>query len=240
MLNVQPHDGVTLVELEHGPVNALDLDLCEAITAAFGKVQGPVVLTGSGRSFSAGVDLRQVVEGGPDYVDRFLRALSVSLAAVFTYPAPTVAAVNGHAVAGGCLLALACDARLMSAGKIGLTEVSVGVSFPPVALGIARHTLGVGIDRAVLRAELVDTNEAHRIGMVDELVDADVLRDEAQRRAVRLGAHPPAAYREAKLALRRPVLAAAADGDQAAVIAQWNSSETQALLAAQLEALKKR
>ncbi len=240
MLNIDYQDGVTVIELEHGPVNAFDVDLSEAVIEAFAEVRGPVVLTGAGRSFSAGVDLAQIVDGGGDYVDRFLRALSRSLLVVFRHPAPTVAAVNGHAVAGGCVLALACDARLMAAGRIGLSEVAVGVSFPPAALEIVRHALGSSLGRLVLRADLVDPSEARRLGLVDDVVDQDELRQEAVRLAAALGGHPARAYAETKAALQRPALEAIEAGDEDAVIAMWSSPETMERLGAQLQALRSR
>ena len=130
MLNTYDRDGVTVVELDRGPVNALDLELLGALTAAFDRADSPVVLTGAGRTLSAGVDLRRIVEEPDSYVPEFLAALSRAFLAVFTHPRPTVAAINGHAIAGGCLFALCCDARVMSAGTIGLTELAIGVRFP--------------------------------------------------------------------------------------------------------------
>ena len=130
MLSTYDRDGVTVVELDRGPVNALDLELLGALTAAFERADSPVVLTGAGRTFSAGVDLRRIVEEPDSYVAEFLAALARAFLAVFTHPRPTVAAINGHAIAGGCLFALCCDTRVMGAGTIGLTELAVGVRFP--------------------------------------------------------------------------------------------------------------
>ena len=103
-----------------------------------------VVITGSGSVFSAGVDLQRIVAGGPSYVREFLPALSDSFMAIFDHPGPVVAAVNGHAIAGGCVIAAACDVRLMAHGKIGLAELSVSVPFPPVAMEIMRYAVGPG------------------------------------------------------------------------------------------------
>jgi enoyl-CoA hydratase len=72
-------------------------------------------------------------------VHEFLPALSAAFMAIFDHPGPVLAAINGHAIAGGCVIAAACDVRLMSAGKIGLAELSVGVPFPPSAMEILRH-----------------------------------------------------------------------------------------------------
>ena len=97
--------------LTHGKANALDIEFCEAIAAHFAELRErdakAVVLTGQGRMFSAGVDLIRLSDGGADYVRHFLPALHRLYDAVFFHPKPVVAAVNGHAIAGGCVLAAA-------------------------------------------------------------------------------------------------------------------------------------
>src|SRR4051812_6094777 len=121
---------------------------------------GAIVLTGAGRAFSAGVDLRRIVEGGVPYAEEFLPALSDAFLAVFDCPRPVVAAINGHALAGGCVIAAAADLRLMSGGTIGLTELLVGVQFPTVPLEIARHAFGPRAARLALTAEPYDADQA--------------------------------------------------------------------------------
>ena len=136
MLDVEQRSGVALVRLRHGKVNALDLELLQALTAALRDVDesAAVVITGTGTAFSAGVDLQRILAGGPSYVQEFLPALSAAFMAIFDRPGPVLAAINGHAIAGGCVIAAACDVRVMSQGKIGLAELSVGVPFPPSAM----------------------------------------------------------------------------------------------------------
>ena len=143
-MDVEVIDGVSVVRLDRPPVNALDLDLVEDAVATLGSLEGPVVVTGAGKCFSAGVDLRAVVDGGREYTDRFLDAMPAAFLAVFDYPGPVVAAINGHAIAGGCVVAMAADVRLMSGG-IGLTEVAVGVPFPVAALEICRYAMGTSV-----------------------------------------------------------------------------------------------
>src|SRR5262245_9944474 len=128
--------------MNHGKVSALDLELCEAISAALRDFDsGPVVFTGTGNVFSAGVDLWKVADGGAEYIRAFLPALVDAFDAVFTCPVPVVAAINGHAIAGGCVLAAACDHRIMTSGpaRIGVPELLVGVPFPGLALDIVEH-----------------------------------------------------------------------------------------------------
>src|SRR5258708_24895480 len=120
----------------------MSMEFCEALTARFAEISSAraVVMTASGRTFSAGVDLVRLLEGGAPYVGKFLPVLSNMFAAVFSHPAPVVAAINGHAIAGGCVLACAADKRLMArdGGRIGVTELLVGVPFPPAAMEIIR------------------------------------------------------------------------------------------------------
>jgi Enoyl-CoA hydratase/isomerase len=101
--------GVTTVRFDNPPVNALDLDVLDTVVATMRRIDGPVVVAGAGKYFSAGVDLQAIVDGGSDYTDRFVTALSEAFLAVFDHPAPVVAPINGHAVAGGCVFAMCAD-----------------------------------------------------------------------------------------------------------------------------------
>ena len=109
---------VQVLTLSSGRVNALDVEVLEELTGAVRELQssgaGALVVTGAGKVFSAGVDLNRVLQGGADYTDRLIPALSDAFDALFCYPGPTVAAINGAAIAGGCVLACACDRRLIS------------------------------------------------------------------------------------------------------------------------------
>ena len=203
-MHVELADGVTTVRIDHPPVNAFDLGLVDEAVATFRGIQGPIVLTGAGACFSAGVDLRAIIDGGADYTDRFLAAISDAFLAVFDHPAPVVAAVNGHAIAGGCVLAMAADVRLMSSGVIGLSEVAVGVPFPVAALEICRYAMGPSVTRAVLEADNIDVQSAAERGWIDEVVAPADLMTRAVATARALGQHSPTAYAAMKEQLHRP------------------------------------
>ncbi|MDN5860753.1 MAG: enoyl-CoA hydratase/isomerase family protein, partial [Pseudonocardia sp.] len=179
MIERERVERIAVVRLAHGAVSAMDLELCEAITETFTALADDpadaVVLTGTGRAFSAGVDLRRIVDGGAEYVDRFLPALDAAFRAAFTLPKPLVAAVNGHAIAGGCVLAACADAVLMAdgPGRIGVPEIKVGVPFPQVPLQVLIHAVGsTGARRLVMGAQTYEPAAARELGLVDEVVAA--------------------------------------------------------------------
>lgn len=243
MIETTWHGDVAVLTLNHGPVNALDLELLSALPGALADTgDAPVVLTGAGRSFSAGVDLKRIVDGGGGYVEEFLSALSVALLAVFVHPRPVVAAVNGHALAGGCVLAAACDVRLMSGGTIGLTELAAGVPFPTVPLEIMRHAAPTAVDRLALTARRLEPVAAQDIGLVDEVV-ADDLLTAATATAAALARTPAAVYALAKRQLREPAvarIAARRNVDDPDVVALWSDTATMARLRDFLAALAAR
>src|SRR3954470_9690634 len=234
-MDVEVVDGVTTVRIDHPPVNAFDLGLVDDAVATVRGVQGPIVLTGTGTCFSAGVDLRAIIDGGADYTDRFLAAGSAAFLAVFDHPAPGVAAING-----GCVLAMAADVRLMSSGLIGLSEVAVGVPFPVAALEVCRYAMGPSVTGAVLRADNVDIRTAAERGWIDEVVAPDDLLARAVGTARALGQHPSTAYAAMKEQLHRHAREAIDAGGEldSKVRAMWKSDETRARISAFVDALK--
>jgi len=150
-----------------------------------------------------------------------------------------VAAVNGHAIAGGCVFAMCADARLMSGGKIGLTELAVGVPFPVAALEMCRHAMGPSVTPTAFQAETIAAESALARGWIDEVVaDTDLLgRATALARA--LGSHSASAYASIKEQLHRPARTAidAGAGMDARVRAEWMSDEARTRIAAFMAAL---
>jgi enoyl-CoA hydratase len=228
-------DGVVWLRMAHGKANAMDLELLRALTAAMREVTDAraVVLTGTGGIFSAGVDLFRLTQGGGAYVRDFIPALSECFHALFAFPGPVVAAMNGHAIAGGAIIGFASDRRVMVRGKgtVGVPEVRVGVPFPWLPLEIVRFAVPVqSLNDLVLRGEIYGCDEALRRGLVDELVDEPELAGRAEEIAREMAAIAPIAFRESKLRLRRPVLdgwervGRAAD---AGAIEMWSSDEVQ-------------
>jgi enoyl-CoA hydratase len=245
MITVEEQGAVAVVRIAHGKVNALDLELLTAIGSTMGELRdaGAVVLTGAHSVFSAGVDLRRIVDGGAGYVREFLPALSAALLAVFDHPRPVVAAVNGHAIAGGCVLAAACDVRLMSGGTIGLTELLVGVPFPTVPLEIMRHAVGPAAAGLALTGRLRDAAGARRIGLIDEVADPAELLTGAVARAGTLAAVPADAYALTKRQLHAPArqrIDAVRDADDERVAEIWCGPGARAAITTYLDRLAHR
>lgn len=247
MLHDDLHAGILTLRLAHGKANALDLDLVTALGDAVTRVSADpgvraVVLVGSGSIFCAGVDLYHLLDGGSGYVRAFVPRMVEAFRRLFACEKPVVAAINGHAIAGGCVLAAACDYRLMAAGgaRIGVPELRVGLPFPLVAIEILRFATSTAhLQEIVYRGMTYTTAEAYERGLVDEVVELASLAARAAEVADRLGAEPAARFRLTKRQLRAPTLAAiaahAAETDEA-VLAVWQQPETAAAIRAYLAA----
>lgn len=229
------HDGVAVLTLWHGKANALDLELVGALTQHLKQSETSpdtraVVLTGAGSIFSAGVDLFRVVDGGGDYVRLFVPALVALFTTLFTFRRPVVAAVNGHAIAGGCVIAAACDYRVMAdgPGTVGVPELRAQVPFPSIAIEILRFTAHAAhFQELVYMGRTYAAREAHALGLIDEIVPATRCLDRARDVAERLAAIPPATFALTKAQLRRlHVERVERTGDDTAVLRIWEDPAT--------------
>jgi enoyl-CoA hydratase len=247
MIAIETIEDVSVLRIEHGRVNALDVELLEDLTTTLDDVRRssrPVVITGNGRVFSAGVDLTRVLDGGADYVSELIPSLSRAFLTLFRFPRPVVAAVDGAAIAGGCIIAAACDHRLMIDGpaSIGATELVLGVPFPVAALEIMHHACGYRTADLVLRARTLDVVEALAVGLVHEAVPSEGLLARAIAVAAELGALPVEAYAMAKQQLQVATVERIqrdAPSVDSAVQQIWSSEEAARRIAAQLERLRR-
>jgi len=236
MIEVTHRHDVAVLTMTHGKANLFDLEFCQALTSTFAATERSsakaAVVVGRGAIFSAGVDLVRLTSSGAAYADSFIPALGKAFETVFTFSKPLVAAVNGHAIAGGCILACAADRRLMArgTGRIGVPELLVGVAFPTIALEIVRQAVAPQHLRTLIyTAETAPPEKAIEYGLVDALVDADRLLDEAVAAAEAMAALPREAFALAKSQLRAPALARIREGElQFDPVAQklWAAPET--------------
>lgn len=236
MFAVERNNDIELLRMQYGPANAMDVRFCVELTKTVRELaessSRAIVLTGQGKIFGAGVDLPQLLEGGVDYIRKFLPALDELLDTLFFCHKPIVAAVNGHAIAGGCLLACTADRRFMAAGKaqIGVPELRVGVPFPTVAMEIMRaRTSPSYYEEVALGGATYAAQDARQRGLVDVVVEQEQLLTEAISAAESLAAIRPVIYSFSKQQARQPVREAIATNTKLHEISIheiWESAET--------------
>jgi enoyl-CoA hydratase len=191
------------IRLEGPGKNSLSTPLMQRMLSEIRESKNePLFLTGEGDAFSAGLDLKEIVEHDVAGMTKFLGTLEELVKALFEHPAPTVAWVNGHAIAGGCVMTLCCDYRFMTARsgpRIGLNEVALGLRFPPLTFEMTRRRVPAQLlERALLESALHDAATAQRLGFID------AIGEEAEARAMleKLAAHPRDVYADVKRAMR--------------------------------------
>ena len=203
-------DGFYDLVLDGPGKNALGTAMMESILSRLDEAgEAPVRFSGAGDALSAGLDLKEVASLDAGSMDRFVGLVDRLMARIFDHPAPTVACVNVHAIAGGCVITLCCDYRVSSReprARIGLNEVALGLVFPPKIFRIVRHRLPPrAVHEVLLRGALYAPDDALRLGLVDELADDPRAASEARIRE--LAALPREAYVATKHALRAGVTA---------------------------------
>ncbi|GAB2570000.1 enoyl-CoA hydratase/isomerase family protein [Dyella jejuensis] len=180
MLNLIKHETVAELQLARPPANALNLELLRAIQAGLTQAaqsgaQG-IVLSGAQGMFSAGVDVPALLTCDRAGVREFWREFFATCAALAHSPVPVVAAITGHSPAGGAVLSLFCDYRVMAQGpyRIGLNEVQVGLIAPDCIQMALRRVVGAyRAERLLVSGALVDAQQALAYGLVDELAGVE-------------------------------------------------------------------
>ncbi len=183
--------------------NALSTDLMESIIDRLEQAGSePVMFVGANGAFSAGLNLKEVGSHEGNDMFAFLDLLERCMTAIYLYPGPTVACVNGHAIAGGGVITICCDHRVLIDDpkvRVGLNEVALGVRFPPRIMSIVRRRVRE-LERVVLSGELFDPRGALAVGLVDEV--ATNPEELAQTRLEALAKHPREGYAVTKRDLR--------------------------------------
>ena len=203
---VENLENTSILTMTSGKANAMNPEFFEEMLERLKELEAagprPLVLTAPGKIFCAGLDLVRLSAMDRPQLESFFDLMDRALLKLFHYPAPTVAAVNGHAIAGGAVLALACDSRVAARGngKFGLREVAVGVSFPSVAFELVRAAVPRRHERdVILFAALLGPDEALRHGLADEVVEPDDLTGAAVAEPPAGSARAPFVRRGAEL-----------------------------------------
>ncbi len=197
--------GIHYLSMDHGP-NALDVPLMDALRARLATLREagapPVVLSSAHPTlFSPGWDLKSLARAEREHVASTLRQFDSLVLDLFSYPAPTAAAIGGHAVAGGCLLALTCDLRVMATGpsRLGLAELNLGVPVPAGSLLMLRSRLDPSaVEELVLRGDGFTAERARDVGLVHRMASSDEVVSVAGRELAKLASKPLHAYAATK------------------------------------------
>lgn len=207
-------DGIGTIVLRRGKVNALNGQVVSEIADTLESFEADagirsVILTGQGKFFSFGFDIPHFLSYGKAAFAEYLTRFAKLYTDMFQYPKPLVVAVNGHAIAGGCMLTLAGDVRLMAAGrsKISLNEIGFGSSVFAGSVEMLRFWVGGRKATEILySAEMYSAEEAAALGLIDTVTSETDLQVRAREAAAALGEKPSAAFAGIKMLLRRPAL----------------------------------
>lgn len=242
---------VLVVALELPRGNAINWEfirlLGEALDGAVASGEVRVlVITGQGRVFSTGLDLVDVYGFDRAEMARFVDAFDDLFVRIFAFPKPVLAAINGHAIAGGAILAMAADFRVMAPGpfQIGITEVKLGIPFPAGAFEVARHAVPLAaLAEWFLEGRRFSPEEAQKDGVVHRLAGEGGALQDVIEKAKLLAAPPPEAVRAVKEALRAPVLRRIEETkieSRARFLDQWFSPAARSSVAAVRDELLRR
>jgi enoyl-CoA hydratase len=220
--------------------NALGTTLMTWLITELRAAKGEAIfLTGNGDAFCAGLNLKEVASLDETSMVPFLDVLEEMVDVLYNYPGPVVAWINGHAIAGGCVVALACDHRLMTSdarARIGLNETQLGLQFPPKTWRLVKHRIPAHArDRTLLEGGLYAPEHALRLGLIDEIVANE---SDARAYADNVAKAPSAAYAVAKRDLRKGVLDLSADTRAqfiAEALPKWCAPELKARIAGMLK-----
>ncbi|MEQ9618533.1 MAG: enoyl-CoA hydratase/isomerase family protein [Deltaproteobacteria bacterium] len=207
-------EGITTVTLNRPKVNALNEPFVDELKAVFGELgtdenTEAVILTGEGSFFSFGFDIPEFLDYKKEDFHRYVTKFSELVRNMFVFPKPAIAALNGHTVAGGCILALSCDYRVMAAGKakIALNELTFGSTVFTSIVEMLRYAVGSRNSQYLLfGGKMHSAEEALALGLIDEVSSAGDLNDAARRTALDFAGRDKDAFVSVKKILRKPYL----------------------------------
>jgi enoyl-CoA hydratase len=212
-VELQRSGAIGIVTLGRGKVNAINDSLIASLEGTLDELRNDatiraVVLAGEGKFFSFGFDIPELLPLSREECTRFLEHFTGFYTELFLYPKPVVAALNGHAIAGGCMLATACDRRIMASGKakISLNEVTFGASVFAGSVEMLKACAGHrNAEEILLTGAMYSAEEAMRLGLVDRVTEPEAVLDASMQEARALAGGDPVAFKSLKKLLRGPI-----------------------------------
>ncbi|MFA6275117.1 MAG: enoyl-CoA hydratase/isomerase family protein [Pedobacter sp.] len=250
-IEVTIKDRLAIISLHRPKSNSLNREMVIELTDMLNNIEsdsniGGAIITGKEHFFSAGLDLIELYNYNEEEAKSFWHLFLNFVAKITSFKKPLIAAINGHSPAGGCVIALACDARVMAEGKyiIGLNEVPVGIIVPNSIFSLYSFWLGkADATRSLLEGKLFNPEEALAIGLVDELVKPESILTAAERRARKYMAYERNTWSQSKLNIRKELIestSADQSADLEVMLKQWWSPSTRAILKTIIDSLQKK
>jgi len=247
MISVEHHGNVVFAKLNNGVTNALNPKVVKELERVIKQVKndaginGLVLGSSNEKFFSIGFDIPELFEMNRDDFRRFYRAFNQVCLDLLTLPKPTVAAITGHAIAGGCILAMCCDYRFIAKGHklMGLNEVKLGLPVPYLPDRLLHAIAGVCRAREIMESgKLYPSNEALEMGIVDKILAIENVVEAAIERADTLGSLPKVGYemiKQNRVEMIEEQVAARQDDKEVYFIESWYSDEARRCLKAAMK-----
>ena len=248
MISVEHHGKVVFARLNNGVTNALNPKVVKELERVIKQVKndaginGLVLGSSNEKFFSIGFDIPELFEMNRDNFRGFYRAFNQVCLDLLSLPKPTVAAITGHAIAGGCILAMCCDYRFIAKGHklMGLNEVKLGLPVPYLPDRLLHAIAGVCRAREIMESgNLYPSNEALEMGIVDKILAIENVVETAIEHAETLGSLPKVGYemiKQNRVEMIEEQVAARQDDKEVYFIESWYSDEARRCLK---EAMKK-
>lgn len=210
-LQLRKDEGIATVTLGRGKVNAINEYVVDEMTGCFDMLAEDhevkaVIITGAGKFFSFGFDIPEFLGYPKEDFVRYLTKFTDFYTSLFLYPKPVVAALNGHTIAGGCMIAISCDYRIMVSGKakIALNEINFGSSLFAGSVEIMKLLLGQRrAEEVAYSGAMYSAEEAYKIGLIDRISTEEALESEAKNVALMYTSKDSTAFTSIKNLLRK-------------------------------------
>ncbi|MBU0695789.1 MAG: enoyl-CoA hydratase/isomerase family protein [Bacteroidetes bacterium] len=240
-IKVTIQDKVAIISLDRGKSNAINEEMVDELQKMILNIEqdeniGGVILTGKEGFFTAGLDLIELYDYDENQIKIFWVKFLDLVKTLTSFKKPLISAISGHSPAGGCVLAITCDYRVMAEGKyiIGLNEVPVGIIVPDSIFELYAFWIGKGkAYQNLLEGKLMGVDEAKNIGLIDHSAPITSLMTAAQKKMQQYIQLPATTWQQTKLNLRKELISKVSEDQTETLdimLKQWWSPSTRAIL----------